>query len=383
MDFSFSEDQVAIRDLAHQIFTDRASDEFLLEFSRTDKTYDEELWQTLAEQGLLGLSAPESAGGSELGFTELCLMLEEQGRRVAPVPLLGNLVMAGLPLARFGSDEQQQRWLKPMVEGSIKLATAITEQVIPGANADGVIAIEQADGWQLKGSKSCIIDGACADAVIVPARISDTQQAFFIVDVQSAGVNLSDQEVGLSGNCNATMQLDGVAVTPANMLGSADDFEQMLQYIEQHTQVAQCAMRAGICEEAMRRTAAYTSERKQFGVPIGSFQALAMRMADSYIDVEAMRSTCWQAMWRLTEGLSAEAEVRIAKWWACEGSHRIVHTAQHLHAGMGADVEYPIHRFFLWAKQHSYNFGSSSQQLDALGKLLAKNDDIGYTAIEV
>ncbi len=383
MDFSFSEDQVAIRDLAYQIFTDRASDEFLLEFSRTGETYDEDLWQTLAEQGLLGLSAPESVGGSELGFTELCLMLEEQGRRVAPVPLLSNLVMAGMPLAKFGNDEQQQRWLKPMIEGSKKLATAVTELAMPGASGDSVIATPQGDDWQLQGSKACIIDGACADAIIVPARISDTEQVFFVVDVEAAGVSRESQAIGLSGDCSAALQFDGAVVGAADMLGSAADFDQILQYIEQHTQVAQCAMQAGICEEAMRRTAAYTGERKQFGVPIGSFQALAMRMADSYIDVEAMRSTCWQAMWRLTEGLSAEAEIRIAKWWACEGSHRVVHTAQHLHAGMGADVEYPIHRFFLWAKQHSYNFGSSSQQLDALGKLLAENDDVGYTAIEV
>ena len=383
MDFSFSEDQIAIRDLAYQIFTDRASDEFLLEFSRTGQTYDDELWQTLAEQGLLGLAAPESVGGSELGFIELCLMLEEQGRRVAPVPLLSNLVMAGLPLTRFGSPEQQEQWLKPMIEGQARLATAISEQAIPGASLDSVIATAQGEQWQLQGSKASIIDGACANAVLVPARISDSQQAFFIVDTSLAGVSLDAQAIGLSGDCSAVLTLDGVTLGSADMLGSADDFEQILAFIEQHTHVAQCALQAGICEEAMRRTAAYTGERKQFGVPIGSFQALAMRMADSYIDVEAMRSTCWQAMWRLAEGLPADAEIHIAKWWACEGSHRVVHTAQHLHAGIGADVEYPIHRFFLWAKQHSYNFGSSSQQLDALGRLLAENDDIGYTAIEV
>ena len=133
----------------------------------------------------------------------------------------------------------------------------------------------------------------------------------------------------------------------------------------------------------MRRTAAYTSEREQFGVPIGSFQALAMRMADSYIDVEAMRSTFWLALWRLNEGLPADAEIRAAKWWACEGAHRVVHTAQHLHAGIGADVEYPIHRFYLWAKYLSYSLGNSSYQLEKLGELLASDDYVGYSAISV
>ncbi len=98
MDFNFSDDQKAIRELAYQIFTDRASDEFLLAFSRTDETYDETLWQTLAEQGLLGVAIPEAAGGTGLGLVELCLVLEEQGRRVAPVPLYASLVLGGLPI---------------------------------------------------------------------------------------------------------------------------------------------------------------------------------------------------------------------------------------------------------------------------------------------
>ena len=127
MDFSFDDDQLAIRELAYQIFTDRATDEFLLNFSRTDDTYDEELWQTLAQQGLLGISAPESVGGSGLGFTELCLILEEQGRRVAPVPLYASLVLGGLPIQQFGTPEQQQQWLTVLVSGQTKFTAAIAE----------------------------------------------------------------------------------------------------------------------------------------------------------------------------------------------------------------------------------------------------------------
>jgi len=98
-------------------------------------------------------------------------------------------------------------------------------------------------------------------------------------------------------------------------------------------------------------TAEYTCNRKQFERPIGSFQGVALRAADAYIDVEAMRSIYWEAIWRLTEGLPATAEIAAAKWWACTAGHRVVHTAQHLHGGIGADVEYPIHRYFLSAKQ--------------------------------
>ena len=144
-----------------------------------------------------------------------------------------------------------------------------------------------------------------------------------------------------------------------------------------------CAMQCGVTEEAMQRTAAYISEREQFGVPLGSFQALAMRMADSFIDVEAIRSTYWLAMWRLSENLDARAEVRAAKWFACDAATRVVQTAQHLHGGIGADLEYPIHRFFLNAKLISYSLGNASTQLDKLGVLLASDDSLGMRPLEV
>lgn len=383
MDFSFSEDQIAIRELAYKIFTDRATDEFLLGFSRTSESYDEELWQTLAEQGLLGITIPEAAGGIGLGFIELCLVLEEQGKRVAPVPLLSSLVLAGLPIAKFGSAEQQKKYLTPLAEGKSKLSAAISELAMSDAIAQSVSATQSGSNWTLNGRKECIIDGAVANQLLVPAEDDAGNCTIFIIDTAAQGVTVEAQEIGLLGEWSANIELNNVVVDNDVILGEIGGGNSILDYIEQHANVAQCAMQTGVTEEAMKRTAAYTTERKQFGVPIGSFQALAMRMADSYIDVEAVRSCYWLAMWRLSEELPAAAEIRTAKWWACEASHRVIHTAQHLHAGMGADVEYPIHRFFLWAKQLSYSLGNGSHQLEQLGKLLAEDDSVGYSAIEV
>ncbi len=383
MDFSFSDDQIAIRELAYQIFTDRSTDEFLLTFSRNDEAYDEQLWQTLAEQGLLGISIPESAGGAGLGFTETCLILEEQGKRVAPVPVFSSLILGALPLIEFGSEEQQAKYLTPMAEGKMKLTAAISEVAMPEAIRQGVTATASGDGWTLSGALDCVQDGAVADVILVPATDADGNSSIFIVDSSASGVATAAQEISLLGPWSAALTLDNVQVDAAAMLGKAGQGDEIVHWLEQYANVAQCALQTGITEEAMKRTAAYTSERHQFGAPIGSFQALAMRMADSYIDVEAIRSTYWLALWRLSENLPAAAEVRAAKWWACEGAHRVIHTAQHLHAGIGADVEYPIHRFYLWAKQLSYSLGNSSHQLEALGKLLASDDSFGYAAIEV
>jgi len=383
MNFDFSEDQTAIRDLAAQIFGDKASDEFLLSFSRTGEAYDEELWTTLAEQGLLGIAIPEAAGGSGLGLVELCMVLEEQGRRVAPVPLYSSLVLGALPIIEFGSAEQQAKWLEPLASGSLKLSAAIADLGMNPALTTRVTATAEGDGWILSGEKAAVPDGAVANAILVPAVDADGRESVFIVDTSAEGVSVSAVGLGISGERGAHLKLDNVMVGPDAVLGGAGLGSELLDWLEQRANVGHCALQVGVTEEAMKRTAAYLGERQQFGVPLGSFQALAMRMADSYIDVEAIRSTYWLALWRLSEGLDARAEVRAAKWWACDAAHRVVCTAQHLHGGIGADVEYPIHRFFLLAKQISYSLGNASNQLEKLGQLLAADDNLGFRALEV
>ncbi|MFK7975157.1 MAG: acyl-CoA dehydrogenase family protein [Halioglobus sp.] len=383
MDFNFSDDQNAIRELAYQIFTDRATDEFMLAFSRGDDTYDETLWQTLAEQGLLGIAVPESAGGTGLGLIELCLMLEEQGRRVAPVPLFASLVLGGLPLVEFGSEAQQQRYLQPMAEGKLKLSAAIAELGMNVAVATDVQAKKTDNGWVLNGDKAVVPDGAVADVMLVPATDEQGNTSIFLVETSSTGVGVTPVELGLQGERAANLALADVAVNDDAMLGAVGQGQEILEWVEQRANLGHCALQVGVTEEAMKRTAAYVTERKQFGVSLGSFQALAMRMADSYIDVEGIRSTYWLSLWRLSEGQDARAEVRAAKWWACDAAHRVVCTAQHLHGGIGVDVEYPIHRFYLMAKRISHSLGNANQQLEKLGALLASDDSLGFRALEI
>ncbi|MFT4519700.1 MAG: alkylation response protein AidB-like acyl-CoA dehydrogenase [Halioglobus sp.] len=383
MDFNFSDDQNSIRELSYQIFTDRATDEFLLEFSRGDDTYDEVLWQTLAEQGLLGVAIPEAAGGTGLGLIELCMVLEEQGRRVAPVPLYASAVLGGLPIAHFGTDEQHLRYLQPLASGAVKFSAAIAELAMNEAMVTKVTAVQEGDSWTLTGNKSVVPDGAVADFILVPAEDAQGQQTVFIVDTKATGVTRQPVEIALSGKRAAHLALDGVSVAANDVLGAVGQGDEILEWLEERANIGHCAQQVGVTEESMKRTAAFLGERKQFGVAIGTFQALAMRMADSYIDVEGIRSTYWLALWRLSEGKDARAEVRAAKWWACDAAHRIVSTSQHLHGGIGSDIEFPIHRFFLMAKQISFSLGNASQQLDKLGKLLASDDSLGFRALEV
>lgn len=379
MNFNFSEDQKAIRDLAYQIFTDRTTDEWLLEFDKTSQSYDDELWATLAEQGLLALTIPEAQGGSGLGFIELCLMLEEQGRRLAPIPLYSTLVLGVLPLVEFGSDTLKNQYLPGVADGSIKFSAAIAEIGMSKALSKPVSSTINGDTATISGNVKMVPDGGVANAIIVPTYDANNTVIMVVVDSNAEGVNITPTR-SARGEIQANISFDNVE---AKVLGSAEKGADILEWIELHAQVALCAMQVGVTEEALKRTAEYTTERKQFGAPIGSLGMVAMQAADAYIDVESMRSTYFLALYRLSEGLEARAEVYAAKYLASENSHRIVHRTQHLHGGIGADVTYPIHRYFLWAKHIGVMIGGANVALSRLGELLAKDDELGTNFIKL
>jgi alkylation response protein AidB-like acyl-CoA dehydrogenase len=145
----------------------------------------------------------------------------------------------------------------------------------------------------------------------------------------------------------------------------------VIRWTLERAQVALAALQLGVVTEALRRAAAYVCERQQFRRPIGSFQAVQHRLADSYIDVEALRSAYLRAVWTLDHDVPASAEILAAKWWAARAGHRVTHATQHVHGGLGADVEYPIHAWFLRARQLGIALGGGTQMLAAIGSQLA------------
>jgi alkylation response protein AidB-like acyl-CoA dehydrogenase len=149
------------------------------------------------------------------------------------------------------------------------------------------------------------------------------------------------------------------------------DGVEVVRWLHARALTALAALHVGVCDRALAITAAYTRERIQFGVPIGIFQAVQHREADAFIDLEAMRWTTWRAVLRLAEELPAEREARVAKFWAADAGPRIANAALHLHGGTGSDVDYPIHRYFLWSKALELALGGASAQLAALGADIA------------
>jgi alkylation response protein AidB-like acyl-CoA dehydrogenase len=370
VDFSFSEEQEAVRDLAKQILEAEVTPERLKEVGAGKERFDRRTWDELAKANLLGLSLPEEAGGSGLGLLETCLLLEQIGRTVAFVPVLASVVMAALPIAEFGTTEQGRAWLPGVVAGATVLTAALVEVGAP-PERPATKARRSNGGWVLDGEKVCVPYAAVADAILVPATTGPAGEVgVFIVRPGSAGVALEALET-TSGQPESRLALSEAGVADGDVLGDPHGGAAIVDWILARATTALCVTAVGVCAEALRLTAEYTKTRVQFDKPIASFQAVGQRAADAYIDTEAVRLTAWQAAWRLAEGRPAAAEIAIAKYWAAEGGQRVLHAAQHLHGGMGVDRDYPLHRYFLWAKQLELTLGGSTAQLLRLGAMLA------------
>ena len=368
MDFSFTEEQETLRELAARLFSDLATPERLKEVEATDDRFDRTLWAALASAGLLGASLPESAGGAGLGFVAAGIVAEEAGRAAAAVPVVPAVVLGAAPIAQFGDESQQRRWLDPMVAGDLVLTAALVEE--GGDPADpATTATRQGDGWRIDGAKSYVPAGMLAGAVIVSAR-TDDGIGLFVVDTAAPGVMRRTQEA-TSRQIEAEMDLAGVVVGAGEVLVAGPDGADALRWLLEHAEAALCLQVAGACKAAVKLTAEYTAQREQFGKPIATFQAVGQRAADAYIDAEAVRLTAWQAAWRLSEGLPATAEVAVAKFWADDGAQRVVHAAQHLHGGVGVDRDYPLHRYYLLTKHLGLSLGGATASLLRLGEVLA------------
>ena len=369
MDFSFSEEQQAVRDLTRQILESQVTQDRLKEVEAGEERFDRKTWSELAKANLLGIALPESAGGSGLGLIEVALILEEVGRSVAYVPVLPTIVLGALPIAEFGTAEQQEQLLPPVVAGDSVLTAALVEVgAEPGRPT--TTATRDGDGWRLDGVKTNVPAGLLADRILVSASTGEDTVGVFLVDPTASGVTRERQDT-TTGQPEARLVLDGVRVAGTDVLGDPNGGGAIVEWILERETVGLCAIATGVCDTAVHMTAEYTKTREQFERPIATFQAVGQRAADAYIDTEAVRLTAWQAIWRLSAGLPASQEIAVAKFWASEGGQRVVHAAQHLHGGMGVDRDYPLHRYFLWAKHLELTVGSATPQLVKLGAMLA------------
>jgi alkylation response protein AidB-like acyl-CoA dehydrogenase len=368
MDFSLTETQVAVHDLVRRILSETAGDAAVAAHDASGAAMMTAAWAALGEAELLGLAVPEAAGGAGLDLLASCSVLVEVGRAVAPVPALETMALGAWPVARLADDATAIELLSGVSEGSSILTTAWCDAASADPRRPATRAVPVAGGgYRISGNKTSVPYGPLARVVLVPATLGSGEVALFAVPRGTPGVRWEAQR-GTNGVALGWMELVDAEVGPEAVVLTGDE---RLQAALDLARLGTAAVVLGVVERALELTASYTATRQQFGQPIAAFQAVAHRVADMYADVESLRVTLWQAAWRLDAGLPARRELTIAAWQAAESAHRVTTAAQHLHGGMGFDRDYPLHRCFLWAKQHEYTLGGSAALLAELGAAMA------------
>ncbi|MGH3595689.1 MAG: acyl-CoA dehydrogenase family protein [Mycobacterium sp.] len=361
MDFSTTEAATDLGDLVGTIVDAVCTPEHQRELDGLDQRFDRDLWGKLVDADILSTAAPESLGGGGFGVLEQTAVLVGLGRQLAAVPYLESVVLAAAALARFGSTELQQEWGAPAVSGQKILTVALD-----GEMGDGPVqAARSADGYRLSGTRTQVGYGPVADAFLVAAE-TDSGTAVFLVPADDPGVSVTALETTGLGSVGH-LQLDGVEVHAVRLVGGDD----VVGWICTLDMLGRSAFQLGVLDRGLQLTAEYARTREQFDRPIGSFQAVGQRLADGYIDVKGLRLTLIQAAWRLSADLPADTEVATAAFWASDAGHRLAHTIVHVHGGVGIDIDHPVHRYFLAAKQTEFALGGATGALLKIGRDLA------------
>ncbi|HKA15843.1 MAG TPA: acyl-CoA dehydrogenase [Myxococcota bacterium] len=324
------------------------------------------LWKQMAELGWVGIPFPESLGGAGMGLAELAVVLEELGRNLAPEPFLSTVLLAGQVLQIAGSDAQKNRWLEPVVRGDAFLALAQQER---GSRFDlhrvATRAEARGSGFRLIGEKIAVLDGAVADALVVVARTAGSEDdrhgiSLFLVPSSAAGLR-AERQRRVDSRGAALVHLEGCEVGADALIGKRDEGLSPLEAAVDRATVGLCAEMLGSMSEAFARTLDYLKHRIQFGVPIGSFQALKHRAAQEFIQIELCRSAVMAAARAVDAGrVDAASLVSLAKARCSDAAILVANEAIQMHGGIGMTDEHEIGFYLKRARVAELTLGDSA-----------------------
>ncbi|MEO8601936.1 MAG: acyl-CoA dehydrogenase family protein [bacterium] len=368
MQFSLTDEQHLLSDSAAAFVRDHSSLKRIraLRDGRDTDGFSRPLWRDIAGLGWLGIQFAEADGGLGLGMKELALVLEEFGKGLMPEPLLSTLLLGGAAIQLGGSAAQRAAILPSLIGGARLLALAWQEansRYDVSRVATRATAAEQ--GWRLRGEKRLVLDGHVADQLIVSARTSGDEAArdgitLFVVDRQASGVEVTRQST-LDGRNAAIVQFEGVAVSQADVVGSVDGGAALLDAVIDRATVGLCAEMLGGMEAAFSLTLDFLKTRQQFGVPIGSFQALKHRAANLFTEIELARSACLAAAMALDENHAQAAQfVSVAKARCSDAYMLAANEGVQMHGGIGMTDEHDIGFYLKHARSAELTFGDAA-----------------------
>jgi alkylation response protein AidB-like acyl-CoA dehydrogenase len=361
---TFDADQEEIRGVARSFLQARFPTPRVRELSETDAGFEAETWNEIAELGWAGIAVPESHGGAGYGAAERCLVMQEMGRVLAPVPYLSSAVLAADALAAAGTDASGNL-LASVADGSARLALVAGGDLCGHASlAGGVEAAQGPDGYTLAGSGGIVVDGATATLLVVAAR-ADDGLGLFVVDPASSAVARRPAPM-----VDATRRFADVAFTgaAAERVDSGQDMTALLRAAFDASAVALAAEMVGGAERCLDMTLEYVKDRRQFGVPIGSFQAVKHRLADLAVGVEAARESVYMAADVLDSG-DGESVPQVCAMAKSAASDVYVHATTEtiqLHGGIGFTWEHDAHLYYKRALVTARMCGTAAEHRDRI-----------------
>ena len=365
-----------VRDSALEFFTDKSPILMLrkLRDSRDPDGFSRALWREMADLGWTGFLVPEAHGGSEFGMVGLGQVLEAAGRTLAATPLLSTALIAASAIDLAGSEAQKQKYFPGLISGDTIFALALEESAHHNPNRIATTAKRDGDGWVLDGAKRFVIDGHVANQLIVVARTSGGQNdrngiTLFMVPADAAGVAITRSSMIDSRNA-ARLTLTGVKVASDAVLGRLDGGADPLEAVLDRARAGLAAEMLGSSSEAFERTVQYLKDRKQFGVAIGSFQALKHRAAQMFCEVEVTRSAVTAALAALDENANdASLLASLAKSKASDTAYLTGNEGVQMHGGIGMTDEHDIGFFMKRARVTQAMFGDAAFHRDRYAAL--------------
>jgi len=362
MDFSYSEEHNDLKNLSSEILTDFSEMERLKKLEAEGPYFDKELWQKLVESGIHCASLPTTLGGMGMDYNAATLVAEVIGRTVVSIPYIPCIVSTALPLLSELSDSEVLSLLQKITSGESIASAALLEPGNENVTRPLSSALEQNGTWVVTGSKHCVPYAGDASTVMVNATMEDSTLWLGLVNTKQEGVELIAQQC-TAGEPQFHINFNKAK---AHCIAQGDKAKALIEKSQAMTTVAYCAMAVGAADKMTRISGEYTSERKQFGVAIATFQAVAHRLADCYIDTECLKIITAKAASDINNGEYLADSVSMAKIWCSDVLHRISHAAQHVHGGTGIDRDYHLFRYCLWAKQLELSFGHAKIHLAKL-----------------
>jgi alkylation response protein AidB-like acyl-CoA dehydrogenase len=356
MQFGLSESQQILKDTSRKFFAGESPIAAVRKAMETETAYDAALWTKLAEQGFTGIITPEEYGGMGLGKVELVLLMEEAGYALLPGPFFSTVALAGAVIDACASPEQKKKYLERIAAGQARATVALVEAA--GSWDTESLKISTA-GNKLNGTKLFVTDAAAADFIVVIDG-----DGVFIVDAKALGLHVEAMK-----GMDLARKIYSVEFknTPAERLGNAGGLSGALDVAT----TALCAEMTGGMQRVLELTVGYAKTRKQFGKPIGTFQAVQHLCADMYLETESSRSATYYAAWALEENMpDAVAAVSVAKMYASDASRNVGNRGIQVHGGMGFTWENDIHLYYRRAKASETMLGDATFHRERIARLV-------------